>query len=94
MPPHLLDAQTIVAAHLDPIRVGQQSQLNAKLQTTQSQNAALAQRIAEQRAEMEGLLRGLEGAVADLEKAGGLLGEEAMDLSGEGRAAEEVIKGI
>lgn len=46
-----------------------QSALNAKLESTQSQNAELAERIQSQRKEIESLLSGLEAVVGDLEGA-------------------------
>ena len=56
-------------AHLAPYLAQAQSTLNAKLQTTQSQNAQLLERITDQRAEIERLMGGLVGAVRELEEA-------------------------
>jgi kinetochore protein NNF1 len=41
--------------------------LDARLRNTQEDNRVLMQRITDQRAEMESLLQGLEGVVADIE---------------------------
>jgi len=53
-------------------------------------------RLEEQRREIAELLGRVEGVVADLEGAGNVLGEkmvgEGGGLSGEGRAAEEVLR--
>ena len=90
--PHTLPPDAILSAHLSSIHASQQSQLNAKLQTTQSQNAMLAEKLAGQRREMEELLKLLERVVGDLEGAGVRLGEEVRDgLDGGARDAEEVM---
>lgn len=96
IPPHTLPAQEIITAHTAPILISQNSQLNAKIQTTSSQNASLMAEIREQREEIEALLRGLESTVGDLEGAGMLLGEE---MEGKGkteraRSAEGVLLGM
>ncbi len=67
--PHTLPPQALYLAHLTPYLIQAQSTLNAKLQTTQSQNALLMERIVEQRADIERLVGGLEGVVKDLEEA-------------------------
>jgi kinetochore protein NNF1 len=65
--------------------------LNAKIQTTSSQNASLAQTIAAQRTEIETLLAQLDNVVADLEEAGNMVGEHGMKLTEEAREAEGVL---
>jgi len=66
--------------------------LNAKLQTTQSQNAQLVEKIGDQRAEIQRLVAGLEAVVRDLESAkeavggavgDGELGREVLDVDKE-----------
>ncbi|KAI9707374.1 MAG: hypothetical protein M1836_000334 [Candelina mexicana] len=91
IPPHTLPPLPLYIAHLAPFLQQTQSQLNARLQTTQSQNAQLASTISEQRAEIELLVSGLEEIVADLESAveslrpvvgdgsGGDIGRETLD---------------
>lgn len=86
-PPHLLPAGTIVAAHLEPVWNSQQSQLNARIQTRQGENARLMEEIRAQREEIEGLLRAVEDVVGDLGEAGGLLSAE-MDGDGQGRSGK------
>ena len=95
--PHALPPDQIIKASLNGAQKSQQSQLNAKLQTTQSQNAQLVKKLEEQRREIAELLGRVECVVADLEGAGDVLGEkmvgEGGGLSGEGRVAEEVLRG-
>jgi kinetochore protein NNF1 len=93
-PPHTLPAPQILAAHQTPILASQQSQLNAKIQTTQSQNATLAKTLVEQRKEMGELLGVLDMVVRDLEKAGGVLGEQGEELAGEARGAEVEMREV
>jgi len=92
-PPHLLQAPAVGSAHLAPHFASQQSQLNAKLQTAQSQNATLAQTAAAQQVEIEALLDGLEAVARDLDSAADGLGGEASDLSQEMRDAEVQMAG-
>ncbi|KAK7966995.1 uncharacterized protein PG986_001272 [Apiospora aurea] len=77
-PPHLLPASDILAAHLQPHLVASQSQLNARLQTTQSHNARLWADIQQQRAELSSLTGLLEKLVKDLEEAGGMLDDAGV----------------
>lgn len=88
-PPHLLPAEAVLAAHLAPHLASQQSQLNARLQNMQAANAGLWEAIAAQRAEMEGLLGALEGALRDVDGAAELMeGVPAEELARESRAVE------
>ena len=68
--------------------------LEGRLKETQEENGVLMQRITEQRAEMESLVQGLEGVVADLEGSVEAMGKgtgggadgltaEIWDLEGE-----------
>ncbi|KAK2623870.1 hypothetical protein QTJ16_007051 [Diplocarpon rosae] len=82
--PHLLPARSLLAAHTTPLHQSQQSQLNAKLQTTESQNATLAAEIRAQRAEIAALLALAETLVRDLEGAAGMLGERGRVLERRG----------
>lgn len=72
--------------------------LEARLEDSQEENGALMRRITEQRAEIENLVQGLEGVVADLEDSveamrddgvGGVDGlkAEMWEMEGEMRAA-------
>lgn len=88
-PPHMLPAEAVLAAHLAPHLASQQSQLNARLQNTQAANVGLWEDIAAQRAEIEGLLGSLEGALRDVDGAAGLMdGVPAEDLATESRQVD------
>jgi kinetochore protein NNF1 len=93
--PHTLPAPLLLSSHLTPLHISQHSQLNAKLQTAQSQNASLAQEIGEQRKEIEALLKQAEMLVKDLEGSGALMAESIRrdGLSDRAREAEEVVMG-
>ncbi len=85
-PPHLLPPQHVLTAHLAPVLAAQQSQLNARLQTTQGANARLWEGIQSQRQEIELLVKGLEKEVQDLETTGRL-------LESRGEGVREVLLG-
>ncbi|KAF4511384.1 hypothetical protein G6O67_003188 [Ophiocordyceps sinensis] len=86
-PPHLLPPSHVLAAHLAAHLAPHRSLLNAKLQTTQAQNALLADAVARQRAELDALLARLDDAVADVRGANQALGGLADELADEARAA-------
>jgi len=90
----MLPADQIMHAHLDGVRASQQSQLNAKLQTMQSQNAILGKKMLEQRREIAELMQGLDRVVADLEGAGETFGEQGTSLAEAAREAEVVMGGV
>ncbi|KAF7948568.1 uncharacterized protein EAE97_003979 [Botrytis byssoidea] len=90
--PHTLPAPSILAAHLTPLYTTQQSQLNAKLQTTQSQNANLADEIQKQREEIEKLVRGVEIVVEDLDRANEVMDREVDGLGKEALEAENALR--
>lgn len=91
VPPHTLSAPDLLRSHTTPLHQSQQSHLNAKLQTTESQNATLIEEIRRQRAEIEELLSLGEMLVKDLEGAGKKLGERGEELAEKGREAESVL---
>ncbi|KAH7170277.1 Nnf1-domain-containing protein [Dactylonectria macrodidyma] len=84
-PPHLLPPNAILTAHLHPALVAHQSQLNARLQTTQAQNALLYDEVRRQRAEMAALLDRLDAVVADVQGANDALRPLADDVASETR---------
>ncbi|KAM0199183.1 hypothetical protein ACHAPA_001583 [Fusarium lateritium] len=95
-PPHLLPPSTILAAHLTPSLTAHQSQLNARLQTTQSQNALLHDEVQRQREELRTLLDALEAVVADVQGANDALRPVVDDVAAETRlgiAAVEAASG-
>ncbi|KAI9771901.1 MAG: hypothetical protein M1840_001671 [Geoglossum simile] len=95
VPPHTLPPSALLAAHLQPHLTHTQSHLNAALQTIQSQNAGLALAVQAQRAEIEELLRRVEGVVGDLEGAVGGLGEGVVvkGLVEDVQRLDEEVKG-
>ncbi|KAH7360275.1 Nnf1-domain-containing protein [Rhexocercosporidium sp. MPI-PUGE-AT-0058] len=91
VPPHTLPPAALLRSHTTPLHQSQQSHLNAKLQTTESQNATLIEEIRRQRKEIEELLALGEMLVRDLEGAGERLGESGEELARRGREAEGVL---
>ncbi|RKF84224.1 spindle pole protein Nnf1 [Golovinomyces cichoracearum] len=84
-PPHTLPPEPLVKAHLTPLYLSQQSQLNAKLQTVESMNASLLAQICEQRKEITKILRSTRQLCSDVEDAA----EVMHDLQGLGHEARE-----
>ncbi|KAI9166668.1 Kinetochore-associated protein NNF1 [Paramyrothecium foliicola] len=84
-PPHSLPPSDILAAHMHPALVAHQSQLNARLQTTQSQNALLFDEVRRQREEIDQLLGQLEAAVADVSAANEALAHVVPQIVSEAR---------
>lgn len=95
-PPHLLPPDDVLAAHLAPHLASQQSQLNARLQTSQSRNAALFDEIQAQRREAADLLAQLEAVVGDVKGASDALlaAGVADDVARETRAVEVEMSGL
>ncbi|KAI1769187.1 Nnf1-domain-containing protein [Hypoxylon sp. FL1150] len=88
IPPHMLPADQILAAHLAPHLAQQQSQLNAKLQTIQAHNAKLFDDIQKQRAEMQSLMELLQKVFEDIDGANGQMDDVVDDLAEETRMVE------
>ncbi|KAI1374670.1 Nnf1-domain-containing protein [Hypoxylon crocopeplum] len=88
VPPHMLSADQILAAHLAPHLAQQQSQLNAKLQTVQVHNAKLFDDIQKQRSEMQSLMALLQKVFEDIDGANGQIDDIADDLARESRMVE------
>lgn len=88
IPPHMLPADQILAAHLAPHLAQQQSQLNAKLQTVQAHNAKLFDDIQKQRAEMLSLMGLLHKVFEDIDGANGQMDDVVDDLAEETRMVE------
>ncbi|GAB0138637.1 hypothetical protein EsDP_00006863 [Epichloe bromicola] len=93
-PPHLLPPGDVLDAHLSPHLASHQSLLNARLQTTQAQNALLADDIRRQRREMEDLLGLLDKAVEDVRGANAVLGGVADELAAEARTVDADLRGL
>ncbi|RYO83300.1 hypothetical protein DL766_007864 [Monosporascus sp. MC13-8B] len=88
VPPHVLPADVVLAAHLAPHLAQQRSQLNARLQTTQAHNARLFADVRRQRAEAESLLALLARLLDDVDGAVAALDPVAQDLAAETRDVE------
>lgn len=88
-----MPANTVLAAHLAPHLAQQQSQLNAKLQTTQAHNAKLFGEIQKQRSELEALLSQLEKLFADIDGANQSMDGVVDELAKETRSAEVELSG-
>lgn len=86
--PHLLPPEQILAAHLAPHLASEQSQLNARLQTIQSHNAALFHEISAQKEEAARLLAVVDKVIADLDGATVLLDEVSGELATETKEVE------
>ena len=86
--PHTLNAKELYQAHLTPYLEKAQVTLDSKLEQTQSENAELADKIQDQRQEIEKLLSSLEGVVGDLEGAVGA----TTEFDAEGNLRKEVVQ--
>ncbi|CEI38734.1 hypothetical protein FVEN_g4719 [Fusarium venenatum] len=93
-PPHMLPPPTILAAHLTPTLTAHQSQLNARLQTTQSQNALLYDEVQRQREEIRALLDSLEAVVADIQGANDALRPVVNDVAAETRQGIATVEAV
>lgn len=91
--PHLLPASSVLAAHLAPHLALQQSQLNARLQTTQAHNAKLFADVQKQRAELESLVALLEKLFQDIDGANGAMDGIVDELAQETRTVEVEMSG-
>ncbi|KAK7755391.1 hypothetical protein SLS62_002618 [Diatrype stigma] len=91
IPPHVLPPEAVLAAHLAPHLAQQQSQLNARLQTTQAHNARLFADIRRQRAEVESLVALLQKVLDDVDAANAAL-EEGEDANGGVGVAEDLAR--
>ncbi|KAI0875087.1 Nnf1-domain-containing protein [Hypoxylon argillaceum] len=88
IPPHMLPPDEVLDAHLAPHLAQQQSQLNAKLQTTQAHNAKLFEDINRQRAEIESLVSLLEKVLEDVDNTNNMMHGVADDVARETRTIE------
>lgn len=83
--PHTLPPATILAAHMHPALARHQSQLHARLETTQAQNELLVDVVRRQRAEVDELLARLEDAAEDVRGANAALADIVGELADETR---------
>ncbi|KAK6383895.1 hypothetical protein LTS17_003187 [Exophiala oligosperma] len=66
-PLHTLSADELYGANVTPFLQQAKTEVSSKLQTTQQDNAMMAAKVNDERAEIEQLLKGLEGVVQDIE---------------------------
>ncbi|KAG5940472.1 hypothetical protein E4U53_007589 [Claviceps sorghi] len=92
--PHLLPPQDILAAHLSPHLAAHHALLQARLQTTQAQNALLADHVRHQRRQLDQLLDLLDRAVEDVRGANAVLGGVADELAAEARAVDAHLRRV
>ncbi|KAI0805236.1 Nnf1-domain-containing protein [Xylaria sp. FL0064] len=88
VPPHMLPPDEVLDAHLAPHLAQQQSQLNAKLQTTQAHNAKLFEDIKRQRAEIESLVSLLKKGLEDVDNTNQMMDDVVDDVARETRTIE------
>ncbi|KAF2962805.1 hypothetical protein GQX73_g10767 [Xylaria multiplex] len=88
VPPHMLPPDEVLDAHLAPHLAQQQSQLNAKLQTTQAHNAKLFEDIKRQRSEIESLVSLLEKVLEDVDNTNHMMDDVVDDVARETRTIE------
>ncbi|KAI1755541.1 Nnf1-domain-containing protein [Xylaria castorea] len=88
VPPHVLPPDEVLDAHLAPHLAQQQSQLNAKLQTTQAHNAKLFDDVKRQRAEIESLVSLLEKVLEDVSNTNQMMDGVVDDVARETRTIE------
>ncbi|KAI0410855.1 hypothetical protein F5X98DRAFT_79231 [Xylaria grammica] len=86
--PHMLPPDEVLDAHLAPHLAQQQSQLNAKLQTTQAHNANLFEDIQRQRAEIESLVSLLENVLKDVDNTNHMMDNVVDAVARETRTIE------
>ncbi|KAL6870025.1 hypothetical protein ACO1O0_001360 [Amphichorda felina] len=94
IPPHLLPPDRILAAHLNPALASHRSQLNARLQTTQSQNALLHDEVRRQRDEIDALIGRLEAAAGDVRGANAALAGLVEQLAAEAREGKAAVESL
>ncbi|KAI1368425.1 Nnf1-domain-containing protein [Xylaria arbuscula] len=88
VPPHMLPPDEVLDAHLAPHLAQQQSQLNAKLQTTQAHNAKLFEDIKRQRSEIESLVSLLEKVLEDVSNTNQMMDGVVDEVARETRTIE------
>ncbi|KAH7078376.1 Nnf1-domain-containing protein [Paraphoma chrysanthemicola] len=93
VPPHTLTPSEIHLAHLMPFLEQQANDMNTKLAETQQSNNDLLSTVTAQRAEIEAMVRGLEGVIHDLEVSAQMMAkDDVQDLSKEIRDLENEMK--
>ncbi|KAE8351762.1 Nnf1-domain-containing protein [Aspergillus coremiiformis] len=86
--PHTLTPEELYRARLAPHLQEAHTAMNAKIESTQNENAALSQRVQSQRLEIDGLMSRLESVIADLEGAA----TAATQFSAENNLRKEAVQ--
>lgn len=76
--PHTLPPSSLYLSHLAPSLADQRAALETRLNTAQSENADLLQKVIQQRQHIESLVSGLENVVADLDASNTALPHDEM----------------
>lgn len=91
--PHTLPPSEIYLAHMMPFLEKQAADMNVRLTETQQTNTELLSTVSAQRAEIEGLVRGLENVIQDLEASAQIMGQDdVQQLSKEIKVLETEMK--
>ena len=93
--PHNLPPERLYLAHLAPYLRETEKQLEAELKALQAENEDMVEEIRAQGQEVERLLGGVEGVIADLEGANEAMGGvvEGDEIKREVLKIEEELKG-
>lgn len=91
--PHALPAQKLYLSHLAPSLSQQSQSLQQRQESLQSENSEILQRVLKQREQIEGLVKGLENVVVDLDQsAAALKPEDIEELVQEAREVDDEMR--
>lgn len=91
--PHALPAQQLYLSHLAPSLSQQSQSLQQRQEDLQAENAEILQRVLQQRKEIEGIVKGLENVVVDLDQSAAALKPEDIDeLVNEAREVDDDMR--
>lgn len=94
VPPHALPAKHLYLSRLAPTLAQYAEQMGARQEVLARENEELIARVVQQRKDIQTLMEGLEGVVADLNGSVEVLGKEDVEGLRQGtREAEEVMRG-
>lgn len=91
--PHALPAQQLYLSHLAPSLSLQSQSLQQRQEDLQAENAEILQRVLQQRKEIEGIVKGLENVVIDLDQSAATLKpEDIEELVSEAREVDDDMR--
>lgn len=91
--PHALPAQQLYLSHLAPSLSQQSQSLQQRQEDLQAENAEILQRVLQQRKEIEGIVKGLENVVVDLDQSAATLKpEDIEELVNEAREVDDDMR--